>query len=266
MRIETLMVHIDTSPEAEARLALAASMTRMLGARLIGVAAAQTVTGGTVDRSNALLAEAAEVEHLLSVAGERFAQTAANLDDAHWRADFADPATYLALHARLADVVIVGPRPQRTGLTPLSIDPEEALIECGRPVLFAPLGAQSWGGERVVVAWKDCKEARRAVYEAVPLLKRAQAVSVVAFNEDESPDGLDDVVAWLESHEVAAESHAGHARFGSVGDEILAFAEGFNADAIVAGSFSHSHGHERVFGGVTVDLLRRSPIPVLFAH
>jgi nucleotide-binding universal stress UspA family protein len=266
MQAATLMVHMDTSPEAEARLALAASMARSLDVGLIGVAAGQTAAVGPVQRSNALLAEAREIEQLLHVAGDRFAQTAANLDAASWRAEFADPVAFLALNARAADIVIVGPRPQRSGQTALSIDPEDALIEVGRPILFSPAGLKTWSGECVLVAWKDCKEARRALYEALPLLARAQAVSVVTFNEAGTHDGLADVVAYLEGHGIEAAPHAADVRFGTVGDELLAHAADRGIDMIVAGAFSRSRGQERVFGGVTLDLLQRSAVPVFFAH
>lgn len=266
MRVETLLVHMDTSPEAEARLALAASMARTLNAALIGVAGGETAATDAAQRSSALLAEVAEIEQLLHVAGERFAETAANLDATSWRADYRAPLSYLATNARIADLVIVGPRPARSGLTPLSVVPEDVLMTAGRPVLFAPAGLRTWSGERIVVAWKDGKEARQAVYEALPLLARAQAVAVVALSEEGPSEGLDDIVAYLDAHGVEATPHAGVARFGSVGQAILAFAKDFQADMIVAGAFSRSLGQERVFGGVTLDLLAASPMPVLFAH
>lgn len=266
MRLENVMVHVDTSPEAESRLTAAAALSRTFGARLIGVAAGQTSGGVSVERSNVLLAEVAEIEQLLDVAGERFARVAANLDGAEWRSDFADPSVYLARNARAADVVVVGPSPARSGLTGLSLDPTDALLEAGRPVLYLPAGVEAVMFERVLVAWKDCKEARRAVYEALPLLERAQAVGLIALNESGDQDGSDDVAAWLASHGVEADIESRPVRFGTVGEAILDYAAEARADLIVAGSFSRSRGQERVFGGVTLDLLARSPIPVLFAH
>jgi nucleotide-binding universal stress UspA family protein len=264
MRVESLMVHQDTSPESEERLALAASMARALGAGLIGVAAGRAV--GAAERTDALLARAAEVEQLLEVVEQRFTRTADNLDAATWRSDFVDALDFLALQSRAADIVIVGPKPRGAGLTALSIDPEDALIETGRPILYAPSGVRGWVGEHALVAWKDCKEARRAVYEAMPLLARARAVTVLALNEENHADGVEDVVAWLDVHGVAARAETRFVRFGTVGDEIIASAGELGADLIVAGSFSRSRGQERVFGGVTLDLLAKSAAPVLFAH
>jgi nucleotide-binding universal stress UspA family protein len=264
MRVESLMVHQDTSPESEERLALAASMARALDAGLIGVAAGRAVGAG--ERSDALLAKAAEVEALLRLVEERFARTADNLDAATWRSDFVDSLDFLARQSRVADLVIVGPKPRGAGLTALSIDPEDALIETGRPILFSPTGVRGWVGEHALLAWKDCKEARRAAYEALPLIRRAKAVTVLSLNEDSQSDGVGDVVAWLDAHEIPAQAETRFVRFGTVGEEIIASAGELGADLIVAGSFSRSRGQERVFGGVTLDLLAKSTVPVLFAH
>jgi nucleotide-binding universal stress UspA family protein len=59
---------------------------------------------------------------------------------------------------------------------------------------------------------------------------------------------------------------SGEAHFGAVGETIIATAQEVGAELIVAGAFSRSRGHERVFGGVTLDLLTKSTTPVLFAH
>ena len=106
-----------------------------------------------------------------------------------------------------------------------------------------------------------------AVFEALPLLKRARAVAVVAAGEtDEAAEGIADVAAWLARHGIESEQHWLSARYGEVGETLLRFARNFQAGLTVAGAFSHSLGQERVFGGVTMDLLHRSDVPVLFAH
>jgi nucleotide-binding universal stress UspA family protein len=267
MQIESLMVHLDASPASEARLALAASMARSLGARLIGVAAGRSVAVGDVaDRPEARLADVAEIERMLEMAEESFARTGANLDGASFRSDFADALGFLGLNARAADLVIVGPGPAEAERTALSVAPEDALFEVGRPILFSPAALQGWIGEHVLIAWKDCKEARRAVYEALPVLARARQVTVLALNEDHSFEGHDDVVAYLEAHDIRAGAMSGEAHFGAVGETIIATAQEVGAELIVAGAFSRSRGHERVFGGVTLDLLTKSTTPVLFAH
>lgn len=266
MKPAALMVHMDTSPAADQRLKLAVSMAAQYGARLIGVGSGETHAVAALDASGTVLrGETREIEQLLYVAGERFAGAAEALAEAGWRAEYGRPVEVLARNARAADVVVIGPQPDKSGLTELSLDPEEALMEIGRPVLYVPEGVEAWAGERIVVAWKDCKEARRAVYEALPILKRAKAVCILAVNEGQAHDAID-VQTYLAAHQIASVVEERSARFGAAGDEILKFADQYDADLIVAGAFSRSRGKEHVFGGVTVDLLRHARRCVLFSH
>jgi nucleotide-binding universal stress UspA family protein len=52
----------------------------------------------------------------------------------------------------------------------------------------------------------------------------------------------------------------------SVTDELLRVAARENIDLIVCGAYGHSRLGEWVFGGVTRDLLNRSPVSCLFSH
>ena len=63
--------------------------------------------------------------------------------------------------------------------------------------------------ERAVVGWKETPEARRAVFNALPLLKEVASVKVAAIvgeaELEEARFRLEDVVAWLGRHGIAAE-------------------------------------------------------------
>ena len=50
------------------------------------------------------------------------------------------------------------------------------------------------------------------------------------------------------------------------GDVLVRFAQDTQADLIVAGAYGHSRLGEWMFGGVTRDLLTKSPICCLFSH
>jgi hypothetical protein len=61
----------------------------------------------------------------------------------------------------------------------------------------------------VLIAWKDTSEARRAVADALPLLRKATDVRVVEIVEEQAnrPAALSrvkDVAAWLSRHGVSA--------------------------------------------------------------
>ncbi|TIT86223.1 MAG: universal stress protein, partial [Mesorhizobium sp.] len=60
---------------------------------------------------------------------------------------------------------------------------------------------------KVLVGWKDTREARRAVLDAMPFLRMAQEVRVITIDDgptDQTWNGLDDVVAFLDMHGVEA--------------------------------------------------------------
>ncbi len=82
----------------------------------------------------------------------------------------------------------------------MSALPGAVLMEVGRPVLMTPPGSDDLRAERIVVAWKDAPEARRAVSAALPFLRRAKHVSVVSAGEESRSDGVGRVAEFLTRH------------------------------------------------------------------
>ena len=142
-------------------------------------------------------------------------------------------------------------------------------MQIGCPVLIVPSGGAAPRFERFVVGWKDSRETRRAVVDALPLLKKAVHVAVVeiAANEDlvRARANVADVVAWLAHHRVAAEALA-LLSVGSDGDQLDTVARQQGADVLIAGAYGHSRLREWALGGVTRDLLMRGDRCVLLAH
>ena len=56
-------------------------------------------------------------------------------------------------------------------------------MEAGRPVLVVPPEANYLDARHVVVAWKDTREARRALTDSLPVLKMATDATVVEIAE-----------------------------------------------------------------------------------
>jgi len=113
-----------------------------------------------------------------------------------------------------------------------------------------------------MVCWRDTREARRAVSDALPLLQKTQQVVVVELVPDESGRDaahgrVDDVIAWLKRHGVAAFARVFHWPERNNPMEKLFQ---YGADLIVAGAYGHTRLREWVFGGFTGDLLHRSPL------
>jgi nucleotide-binding universal stress UspA family protein len=124
--------------------------------------------------------------------------------------------------------------------------------------------------EHVVVAWKNTREARRAVLDAIPFLRAAKRVSVVEVrsgNEERNALArIDEVIRYLARHRIIADSRPILHRDRSDADQLLQFALNEDADLLVAGAYGHSRLGEWIYGGMTRDILASSPLCCLMSH
>jgi nucleotide-binding universal stress UspA family protein len=131
------------------------------------------------------------------------------------------------------------------------------------------IGASRTLGDCVAIAWKDSPEAARAVAGALPLLRRAREVHVLAWGEEESPSATGavlDLAQYLRLHGIEASFHREQREPGELGELLLSRIADLGADLLVAGCYGHSRVREWVMGGVTQTLLRAMTVPVLMAH
>ena len=122
----------------------------------------------------------------------------------------------------------------------------------------------------MLVAWKDCPEARRAVVDALPLLRKAGKVKVAEIVEDETGHAraqaaVADVVAWLGRHGVAATGFVPEV-CGNVAVQLERIATAVDAGVVVAGAYGHSRFREWVLGGVTEHLVAHPSRCALLSH
>ena len=173
-----------------------------------------------------------------------------------WRVDTGDIIGITKLHARYADLTIVG---QGIDLKDAPYDlrflPQELALGVGRPVLVVPrYGTFDTVGERVLVAWNGSREATRAVHDALPILKLATTVTVLSIDpERDTGERMPsaDIALHLARHGVAAEGMSTLGLDISVGDLLLSRAADLGADLIVMGAYGHSRVREMVLGGAT---------------
>ncbi|MGN7725235.1 universal stress protein [Luteimonas sp. 22616] len=179
------------------------------------------------------------------------------------------PAEQTILHARLADLVVLGRSDKAQ-------EPEKrlfgsALLGSGRPLLIVPPMANPTAGfEHVVVAWKPAREAARALHDAMPLLRQARIIDLLTITGSASDqarleDEDADVLRYFTHHGLAV-NQVLRSRGSSSGQEILTYATRSHADLIVAGGYGRRRVTEQVFGGVTRFLFENAQIPVLFSH
>ena len=178
-----------------------------------------------------------------------------------WRGADLAPRMHVAKLSRSADLVITGAvEPDLLADPNWRLDPGDLVMQAGRPVLLVPDTVQSLEAKTIVIGWKDNRESRRAVRDALPLTRLAERVLVTSIAEEdeelEARAGAADVVAWFRRHGVAAEDRC-EPRISDAASQLRILAEDEDANLIVAGAYGHSRTHEWVFGGVTHDFLTR---------
>ena len=280
MAIATMIVHIDADPMPDARLTLAVALANRFEATLIGVGAdpystayyASGIELGPV-AGQMITADRAAVEAGLKRAEEKFRGAAGAVKaGSDWRAHVQSPLTMLAAECRAADLVIASHSHRDRNSDHEVAAPGLLVLHTGRPVLVAPPEATALNAARVVVAWKDTREARRALSDSLPFLKIAETVELVEIvdSKDAAPAAaarLADIAKHLLRHGVDASASVDiENRHATGADQLLDFAEQKKADLIVAGGYGHSRVQEWVFGGFTKALLAQSRHAVLFSH
>lgn len=174
--------------------------------------------------------------------------------------------------ALYADLLVLG---QRDGTDPagVAVPPdfvESVLLASGRPALVVPyVGCSGEIGDTVVVAWKETREAARAVAAALPLLQRAAKVHVLSWDaeaETEVQGHRLDLDGYLRLHGVEPTWHRGGAEPEQLGEILLSRAFDLGADLLVMGCYGHSRAREWVLGGTSRSVLRGMTLPVLMAH
>lgn len=182
------------------------------------------------------------------------------------------PARLTFAQARCADIVVAGGQSPAFSDAFALASPKDLVMQAGRPILVVPDGVNWLDLRSVLVAWKDTPEARRALADALPLLRKARDVTVLAIPEGDDDRtaavaGATDVTAWLARHGVTAITRVSEAaRNETVAGQLEKIAGDVGASMIVAGAYGHSRFRELILGGVTQYLVTQSARCVLLSH
>jgi nucleotide-binding universal stress UspA family protein len=179
------------------------------------------------------------------------------------------PTDAVAREARAADLIIIGNAPENRD--PFrALDPGGVILKAGRPVLVVPKFVDRLSPRRIAIAWKDAREARRAVREALPFLRQADSVMVVEVSEsrggEQASRQVKDVASYLSHHDIEIVAERVRPVDVTATNSLLRLIRDENVDLVVAGAYSHSRLGEWAFGGVTRELLAESPVCCLFSH
>jgi nucleotide-binding universal stress UspA family protein len=192
-----------------------------------------------------------------------------------WRfvdSNLAELATPVIEHAFQCDLVVIS-QLDRDSDSGIEADfAERVVMESGRPVLVVPVyGTFSECGRRAMVAWNGRREAARAAFDAVPLLKACDTVHVTWLDPQKSldvPGSLPgaELAAALSRHGIDVTAEALPTAGIGVGEALLSHVSDLGADLLVMGAYGHSRTREYVFGGATRTIFDSMTVPVLMSH
>jgi len=273
MSYATLMVYVDVEGKPDGRVSVAADLARRFDAHLIGITSGAPISvvlgEDAPNEAPAQTPHVWDMKVLLDRRGQEFrAAVGTSSRRVEWRSVVGLQADVVAREARAADLVIIGNA--RASRDPFcALDPGSFILKAGRPVLVVPTGVTAFPPRRVAVAWKDVREARRAVQDALPFLREAENVVIVEVSErggDQASSRLRDVANYLARHRIKTVTERVLPVDATAANSLLRFIANENISLIVAGGYGRSRLGEWAYGGVTRDLLAESPVCCLFSH
>ena len=149
---------------------------------------------------------------------------------------------------------------------------EQVVMSAGRPLVVLPYqGSAKISLDDIVVGWDGGREATRAAFDALPLLKLANIVRVVRVDPQKDPAlrgsiAGSDLAQSLARHGIKAEAQGYPTDGLDEGQALMRCAEDNGSGLIVMGAYGHSRLAEFIFGGATRFVLTRLTRPVLMSH
>lgn len=181
------------------------------------------------------------------------------------RAEAAEDA-FIGSHGRIFDLIVLGrpgPAPQNPRMQPL----QTALFDSGRPVLVVPPSVPQSLGRNVLVAWNRSTQQARTNAFALPLLQRAEKVTVLTVEGSTTPGPSgEEAVLHLRRNGIKATALTVKPEAKTAGEIILDHAAALGCDLLVKSAYTQSRLRQMIFGGATHHILANATLPVFMAH
>lgn len=279
MTFRYVLVHLDKTEASAVRADVAIALAKRFGARL-------TALYAVCDPDVPSLASRNRYVFVERAAGK--AQAAFQLHasasgiDVEWQADIGSTdlqvSRAVVLRSREADVVVLGQFDPETadGSVPEALV-EHTVLHSGRPVLVVPhTGHFPTLGGRAVVAWNASREATRALHDALPLLRLADEVTVLALEPArvsrssamaESADS-DSVIRHLTEHGVSAKADRLIFDPSSIepAERLLTYLADTGANLLVLGAAGQQQGRSAARRSLTRQVLAKMTAPSLLSY
>jgi nucleotide-binding universal stress UspA family protein len=173
-----------------------------------------------------------------------------------WLNHIANNVNFIGSYSRVFDVTVMK-RPDEAGL-----------FESGRPILLAPPSSPKQLATNVMIAWNRSTEQARATALALPLLHKADRITVLTVREGAEVPGpsAEQLIQYLNRNGIVAELMTVELEGKSRGEAILATASSLNCDLLIKGAYTQSRLRQIIFGGTTRHIMKNAALPVLFAN
>ncbi|MGQ5525134.1 universal stress protein [Chitinimonas sp. PSY-7] len=279
MSYKSVLVLVDSGPRVAKHVSFALKLAQQHGARLTGLYVTDRPSevigfnGDRVPEVYDILQRNLEVD--AAKARAIFEQEAKQVDgvQTEWRQYIGSAINTACVNARYHDLTILGQDDRKyLGRNTPSGLPQAIVLGSGKPVLVLPYAGEfDLPGHHILIGWDAGREATRAVADALPLLARAQQVTVMIVNPQVSEHGHGEVVGadiavFLARHAINVEVKRESGLSRNVGNTLLNSAADMNVDLIVMGLYGHSRLLELVLGGTSRTILQTMTVPVLLSH
>lgn len=277
MSYRNILVQIDETPGSHARASAAAHIAAQFGASLTAMFLRSLhmpafIAGDAFTAVTTVEAYVAERDKNNTIASQKARAIfetgiAAHNLNADWIEVDGDDDRALLAAVRRYDLTVF-PHLATSTFGAYAISASQIGMGSGGPVLVLPEGGFPIPfGKRVMVAWKETREAARALRDAWPFLAAAQEVHFLSVSRD-APAEFDDAMRRnLEAHGVTTSRlHVDRNEDIEVGNAIARHSGKVGAELVVLGLYGHSRMRELLLGGVSRDMLSSVPLPLLVSH
>lgn len=224
--------------------------------------------GGTTFEGESMMLQLQNIERRIEDLRAELEGLAGTTVETEWRGAVGNPTRLLINAACAADLIVTtSPKDSTSGNVHRCADLGNLILQAGRPAFVGANDQKSNRLNKIIVGWKNTREARRAVVDAMPFLQIAQEVRIITINEkatDAIWNSLNDVVAFLSRHGVTAKAEIVPEK--SDGGVIVDVADSMHADLIISGGYGHSRLREWILGGATRSLLENDRLNRIMSH
>jgi nucleotide-binding universal stress UspA family protein len=259
--MKTMTILIDGSENDRSSLVTAVAFCRALDGRLRVVHARPEAAIIVVPEAVVPMAEI-DIGPMRAAARAAYDEVCGGLSFAEWVETEHTEAQAIVSNGLFSDVMILERVSSEAGSEVLALN--TALFETPGPVLVTPPSPASEIGKSVAVVWSPTTQSARAVRSALPVLSKADKVTIITSSENPDPAPL---ARYLEIHGIKTASSTfggGGLTARARGRAILAAVTSIKADLLVMGAYGENRLSTLMgLGRATQKIVSATTIPAL---